>query len=89
MQSAFLSVSAEIAYNGRRIYKMSNTPLHDTGIQIEQISQALANFITESMPDVKERLYALMNLEQTMLWYYQYHEKQRRIAEAEANEAQS
>lgn len=60
-------------------------PITDSGIQIEQISQALANYITENIPDVKERLYALMNLEQTMLWYYQYHEKQRRIQEAEEN----
>lgn len=61
------------------------TPLLDSGIPIEQISQALANYIMEAMPDVKERLYALMNLEQTMLWFYQYQEKERRKAEAEAN----
>jgi hypothetical protein len=59
------------------------TPLHDSGIPIEQISQALANFIMEEMPDVKERLYALMNLEQTMLWVYNYRAKEQRKTEAE------
>lgn len=60
-------------------------PLTNSGVTIEQVSQTLANYITENIPDTKERLYALMNLEQTMLWYYQYMEKERRKAEAEEN----
>lgn len=63
---------------------MSIAGITESGIQIEQISQALANFIQESMPgECKERYYALMNLEQTMLWYYRYVDNQSKKAAAE------
>lgn len=63
---------------------MSQTPITDSGITIEQISQALANFIQENLPgEAKERFYALMNLEQTMLWYYRYVDKEAAKAAAE------
>jgi hypothetical protein len=49
----------------------------------EQISQMLANHIMDNYPDNKERLYALMNLEQTMMWLYQHDVKEQKKAEAE------
>lgn len=51
---------------------------------IEQLSQALANQIMAELPDnSKERLYALMNLEQCNIWVIQHNVKERIKAEAE------
>jgi hypothetical protein len=56
----------------------------ETQKTLEQTSQLMVNVMMSEIPDNKERLYALMNLEQTMLWIYQHIDKVQKKAEAEA-----